>query len=210
MKSTIKRDPFYDFYISFYYLLIFTIIRFCFSSSLFPIYRTKWKRQTSVGLELFVEAGNYAAYQRAYAARFGQMDALSSYPGNPLMMPGGHPIMPPSNLPSVESYYQQILQNGMNGLATPHPNMFAAPHRPLPMIPPMSGSGFLPLSPPSSLYSASTLTKFSPQQRHSPRPNSLSPVTSSPPSHSPKTSQPWANKPETKRCASDDESDIEV
>ena len=31
---------------------------------LFFIFRTKWKRQTAVGLELLAEAGNYAAVQR--------------------------------------------------------------------------------------------------------------------------------------------------
>ncbi|XP_059488024.1 homeobox protein B-H1-like isoform X2 [Neocloeon triangulifer] len=30
--------------------------------------RTKWKRQTAVGLELLAEAGNYAAFQRMYGA----------------------------------------------------------------------------------------------------------------------------------------------
>ncbi|XP_003380613.1 putative homeobox domain protein [Trichinella spiralis] len=30
------------------------------------VYRTKWKRQTAVGLELLAEAGNYAAFQRAF------------------------------------------------------------------------------------------------------------------------------------------------
>lgn len=200
----------------FYYLLIFTLIRFCFFS-LFcvSLYRTKWKRQTAVGVELFLEAGNYAAYQRAYASRFGQMDTLSSYPGNPLMMPGaGHPMMTPSNLPSVESYYQQILQNGMNGIQSPHANMFAAPHRPLPMVPQMPGTAFLPLSPPNSLYPTSKLTNFSPSSHtQSPeykRPNSLSPVTSSPPSHSPKTSTTWTNKPTSTHNADNDESDIEV
>ena len=29
--------------------------------------RTKWKRQTAVGLELLAEAGNYATLQRLYA-----------------------------------------------------------------------------------------------------------------------------------------------
>lgn len=29
-------------------------------------FRTKWKRQTAVGLELLAEAGNYAAFQRLY------------------------------------------------------------------------------------------------------------------------------------------------
>lgn len=172
-------------------------------------FRTKWKRQTAVGLELFVEAGNYAAYQRAYASHYGQMDGLASYPTNPLMMPGaGHPIMAPTGLPSVESYYQQILQNGMNGIGAPHTNLFAAPHRPMPIVPQMSGAGFLPLSPPNSLYTASRLTSTSSPQRQSPeqsRPHSLSPVASSLSSHSPKKPQPWPAK-----AQSDDESDIEV
>lgn len=175
-------------------------------------FRTKWKRQTAVGLELFVEAGNYAAYQRAYAARYGQMEGLPSYSTNPLMMPGaGHPIMPPTNLSSVESYYQQILQSGMNGLTSQHASMFAAPHRPLPMVPQIPGAGFLPLSPPNSLYPASRLPSTSPPQRLTPeqqRPHSLSPTASSLPS--PKTSQPWPTKQQSTHNASDDESDIEV
>lgn len=181
-------------------------------------YRTKWKRQTAVGLELFVEAGNYAAYQRAYASRYGQMDhSLSSYAAaNSLMMPGAGPIMPPSNLPSVESYYQQLLQSGMNNLPAAHANLFAAPHRPLPMMP---NAGFLPLSPPNSLYPASRLTSISSpaqqqQPHHSPehtRPNSLSPVATSPATHSPKVTQPWAAKAQsTTNLTSDNESDIEV
>lgn len=32
----------------------------------FLCFRTKWKRQTAVGLELLAEAGNYAAFQRLY------------------------------------------------------------------------------------------------------------------------------------------------
>lgn len=180
----------------------------CFSF-LMITFRTKWKRQTAVGLELFVEAGNYAAYQRAYASHYGQMDGLPSYPANPLMMPGaGHPIMPPTSLPSVESYYQQILQSGMNGIAAPHTNLFATPHRPMPIVPQIPGAGFLPLSPPNSLYPASRLTSTSSPQRLSPeqsRPHSLSPVASSLSSHSPKKSQPWPAK-----APSDDESDIEV
>lgn len=184
----------------------------------FLYFRTKWKRQTAVGLEYFVE-GNYAAYQRAYAARYGQMD-LSSYAANPLMMPGAGQLMPPSNLPSVESYYQQILQNGMNGLPTAaHANLFATPHRPLPIMP--GTTGFLPLSQPNNLYPASRLTQISspPSQHHSPehpRPNSLSPVAASPSLHSPKsTQQPWTAKAQsttttTTNNASDNESDIEV
>ena len=65
------------------------------NSHSFSIYRTKWKRQTSVGFELLVEAGNYAAYQRAYR-NYPQMDAWQ-YP--PAMLPGS-PL-------SAELYYRQ-------------------------------------------------------------------------------------------------------
>lgn len=34
--------------------------------NVFFYFRTKWKRQTAVGLELLAEAGNYAAFQRLY------------------------------------------------------------------------------------------------------------------------------------------------
>lgn len=53
-------------------------------------YSTKWKRQTSVGFELLVEAGNYAAYQRAAAFR-------SSYPPGALdaSAVGVHAYLPP-------------------------------------------------------------------------------------------------------------------
>lgn len=36
------------------------------SFCIFPFRRTKWKRQTAVGLELLAEAGNFAAFQRLY------------------------------------------------------------------------------------------------------------------------------------------------
>ena len=60
------------------------------------LHRTKWKRQTAVGLELLAEAGNYAAFQRLY--------------GGPAYM-GGWPYPPqvPSNNPTstVDLYYRQ-------------------------------------------------------------------------------------------------------
>lgn len=58
-------------------------------------YRTKWKRQTAVGLELLAEAGNYAAFQRLY--------------GNPAYLTGW-PYGTPSSAsgPSaVDIYYRQ-------------------------------------------------------------------------------------------------------
>lgn len=163
-------------------------------------------------MELFLEAGNY--YQRAYASRYGQMEGLP-YPTNALMMSGaGHPMLPPSSMPSVENYYQQILQNGMNGIATPHANLFATPHRPMPLVAPMPGAGFLPLSPPNTLYSTPRLTSTSsPQLKRdsSPEPkrdHSLSPVASSMPSHSPRTS--WPAQTTNPNKSDDSESDIEV
>ncbi len=56
---------------------------------IFPLFfdfRTKWKRQTAVGLELLAEAGNFAAVQRLYA---GQL------PGAPALWPGGGFPPPP-------------------------------------------------------------------------------------------------------------------
>ncbi|XP_055390115.1 homeobox protein B-H2-like [Condylostylus longicornis] len=58
--------------------------------------RTKWKRQTAVGLELLTEASNYAAFQRLY--------------GNPPYI-GGWPYPTPSaaGVPSpVDLYYRQM------------------------------------------------------------------------------------------------------
>lgn len=58
--------------------------------------RTKWKRQTAVGLELLAEAGNYAAFQRLYG-------------GPPYI--GGWPYPPqvPSGAPTsaADLYYRQ-------------------------------------------------------------------------------------------------------
>uniref|UniRef100_A0A336M615 CSON012638 protein n=1 Tax=Culicoides sonorensis TaxID=179676 RepID=A0A336M615_CULSO len=57
--------------------------------------RTKWKRQTAVGLELLAEAGNYAAFQRLY----GNPAYLTGWPyGTPTGASG------PS---AVDIYYRQ-------------------------------------------------------------------------------------------------------
>ncbi|KAF9795243.1 hypothetical protein SFRURICE_004615, partial [Spodoptera frugiperda] len=47
---------------------------------LFSFIRTKWKRQTAVGLELLAEAGNYAAFQRLYG---GYWPGVPAYPAQP-------------------------------------------------------------------------------------------------------------------------------
>ncbi|CAL4250139.1 unnamed protein product, partial [Meganyctiphanes norvegica] len=55
--------------------------------------RTKWKRQTAVGLELLAEAGNYAAVQRLYGAPYGW-----PYPPQPSVAAALNP---------VDLYYRQ-------------------------------------------------------------------------------------------------------
>ncbi|KAL5276915.1 BARHL1 family protein [Megaselia abdita] len=45
--------------------------------------RTKWKRQTAVGLELLAEAGNYAAFQRLYGGP-AYLPSWPTYPGPPM------------------------------------------------------------------------------------------------------------------------------
>lgn len=179
--------------------------------------RTKWKRQTSVGLELFVEAGNYAAYQRACASRFGQLEGLPY--GNPLMMSGAHGMMPPSSsagpnsaASAAEMYYQQALQNSMNGL--PGYNFAAAASlaRPVPMVHPNT---FMPLNPLSSFYSANNNNNPapSPAAHRTPdnanRSESLSPPAKPAPQHRSQT--PVQQQKSTRNAPSDDdESDIEV
>lgn len=174
-------------------------------------------------MELFVEAGNYAAYQRAYASRYGQLDGLSAtYPNGLMLPPASHSLLPPSNMPSsaIDGYYQQVLQSGLNvGLAGPYGNMFTSPHRPMPMMHPMQNTNaFLPLNPQNNFYPSSTglPNATSPLQRLSPeqmRANSISPAASSLSSHSPKESTVTAasrSSPVQQTKPADDESDIEV
>lgn len=140
-----------------------------------------------------------------------------SYPANPLMLPPAtHSLMPPSAA-AIDGYYQQVLQNGMNGMAGPYANMFATPHRPLPFMHTMSNpNAFLPLGSQNGFYPPGLASNSSPVQRTSPeriRSNSISPVASSLSSHSPNatrltTSPPAQTKPTHNQT--DDESDIEV
>jgi BarH-like protein len=63
---------------------------------LFCLYRTKWKRQTAVGLELLAEAGNYAAFQRLY----GGPPYIGGWPYPPQVNPGA-----PTS--AADIYYRQ-------------------------------------------------------------------------------------------------------
>ena len=85
-------------------------------------FRTKWKRQTQVGLELLAEAGNYAAVQRmlqthpywgAYmnhavrplAAGAGGMDAVAA----PFLRYGAAPPAPPPRAPAAGVFVPGLL-----------------------------------------------------------------------------------------------------
>lgn len=155
-----------------------------------------------------MEAGNYAAYQRAYASRYGQLDGLS-YASNPLMMPGGsHPLLPPpppqSNVqsPALDSYYQ-ALQSGLSGMPNPYGNMFSA-HRPMPFHSMPSQNGFLPPNPFYPLATIATNTE------HRERAHSISPTASQSSSHSPITHPQTRQISPVQAPADDNESDIEV
>uniref|UniRef100_A0A1I8Q2Y4 Homeobox domain-containing protein n=1 Tax=Stomoxys calcitrans TaxID=35570 RepID=A0A1I8Q2Y4_STOCA len=97
--------------------------------------RTKWKRQTAVGLELLAEAGNYAAFQRLY----GGSPYLSTWPY-------AHP--PPSHhltsATPIDLYYRQaaaaaVLQKPLSYRMYPSMNSMS----------PLSsgGLGAMPLTP---------------------------------------------------------------
>lgn len=157
-----------------------------------------------------MEAGNYAAYQRAYASRYGQLDGLS-YPSNPLMMAGGsHPLLAPppppqTNVqsPALDSYYQ-ALQSGLSGMPNPYGNMFSA-HRPMPFHSMPSQNGFLP---PNPFYPLATMAQQNAEHRE--RAHSISPAASQSSTHSPITHPQTRQISPVQAPTDDNESDIEV
>ncbi|CAM1328599.1 BARHL1 (predicted) [Pycnogonum litorale] len=70
--------------------------------------RTKWKRQTAVGLELLAEAGNYAAVQRMLQSNpYWLSQAMcGTIPHHPSMPQAAH--MPASMPTNAELYYRQM------------------------------------------------------------------------------------------------------
>lgn len=131
------------------------------NNSLFHFFlnSTKWKRQTSVGFELLVEAGNYAAYQRAYR-NYPQMDGGASGPWS------GYPgaAAAPS---AAEIYYRQASLAALQGHNPYGMYAAAAALNNLPK-PPTSGAntGFpMFAAPPTTTTSVSTT---SPHHHHHP------------------------------------------
>ncbi|KAM3873939.1 barH-like homeobox 1b [Diretmus argenteus] len=90
--------------------------------------RTKWKRQTAVGLELLAEAGNYSALQRMFPSPYFYPQSLVSNldPGAALYLYRG-PSAPPPAL--QRPLVPRILLHGLQGGNEPPP----------PPLPPLSG-----------------------------------------------------------------------
>nr|XP_033815760.1 barH-like 1 homeobox protein [Geotrypetes seraphini] len=84
--------------------------------------RTKWKRQTAVGLELLAEAGNYSALQRMFPSPYFYSQSLVSNldPGAALYLYRG-PSAPPPAL--QRPLMPRILIHGLQGGSEPPPAM---------------------------------------------------------------------------------------
>ncbi|OCT65366.1 barH-like 1 homeobox protein isoform X2 [Xenopus laevis] len=82
--------------------------------------RTKWKRQTAVGLELLAEAGNYSALQRMFPSPYFYPQSLMSNldPGAALYLYRG-PTAPPPAL--QRPLVPRILIHGLQGGSEPPP-----------------------------------------------------------------------------------------
>ncbi|XP_046592808.1 homeobox protein B-H1 [Neodiprion lecontei] len=159
--------------------------------------RTKWKRQTAVGLELLAEAGNYAAFQRLYAGGVG-VPGHPSAAGPYWPYPGGPPP-PPSDI-----YYRQAA--AAVTLQKPLPYRLYPPAAAMMLAGPSAPLGTLAAS--SSLSSLSSYYRASPDtldardretlERASVGRASRSPERSTPP--------PREDTPQSVRAESDDES----
>ncbi|KAG5881629.1 hypothetical protein JTB14_033416 [Gonioctena quinquepunctata] len=123
--------------------------------------RTKWKRQTAVGLELLAEAGNYAAFQRLYGA-----PAYSCW--YPPQTAG-----PPAAPSAADMYYRQAAAAAAATLQKPLPYRLYPPGMGLGIPGPSAHLGSLAAS--SSL---STLSSYYSSPSHDgPSPRSPSPDT---------------------------------
>ncbi|KAL4623306.1 barH-like 1 homeobox protein [Arapaima gigas] len=81
--------------------------------------RTKWKRQTAVGLELLAEAGNYSALQRMFPSPYFYPQNLVSNldPGAALYLYRSPPSAPPP--PLQRPLVPRILLHGLQGGSEP-------------------------------------------------------------------------------------------
>ncbi|XP_071530497.1 uncharacterized protein [Panulirus ornatus] len=129
--------------------------------------RTKWKRQTAVGLELLAEAGNYAALQRLYGQHY--------WPPTPAL---AHlaPVLPSG----LEAYYRQaVAALAQRTTAVPTPRPFLTPALSQPS--PLSSLSHAHLSSLSSHYYSTLSSSLSSaaQPPSSPPSSAVSPTQSS-------------------------------
>ena len=88
---------------------------------LFSVFRTKWKRQTAVGLELLAEAGNYAAVQRMLqsnpywftyhpqaASIISNLDALYYRAGTDNALQGQRPTLPRMFIHGIQQHINHL------------------------------------------------------------------------------------------------------
>ena len=90
--------------------------------------RTKWKRQTAVGLELLAEAGNYAAVQRMLQSNPGYWSAYGIIPT-------------PGIMSNLDAMYLRHTSNNCsthrNSIGPSPPGMSSSPPTPsTPLLPP--------------------------------------------------------------------------
>ncbi|XP_063706392.1 homeobox protein B-H1 [Culicoides brevitarsis] len=159
--------------------------------------RTKWKRQTAVGLELLAEAGNYAAFQRLY----GNPAYLTGWPyGNPASAATSSASGPSA----VDIYYRQAAA----AVALQKP----LPYRLYPSMPGLLPTQAAHMSASNSLSSLSSLYQqhgatMDGRRSESPDVNPGSPEMKRKCSESP---PPVREKDERKGKESDDENEIHV
>lgn len=154
-------------------------------------FRTKWKRQTAVGLELLAEAGNYAAFQRLY----GGPPYLGAWP----YPSQGGPGAPPS---AADLYYRQAAAAALQK---------PLPYRLYPGVPTLGTLGTIPgpSTPFSHLSASSSLSSLSSYYQNNNNNNN----TTTPPGQMRQTPSPPLNpgSPEAKSDPpSDDEDTIQV
>ena len=90
----------------------------------FSTYRTKWKRQTAVGLELLAEAGNYATVQRMMQSSPYWTSSYPTHVGSGLLSNLDSLYYRPSvsSLPSISSQRHMLSRMYMQsvGHISPH------------------------------------------------------------------------------------------
>ncbi|XP_042213298.1 homeobox protein B-H1-like [Homarus americanus] len=141
--------------------------------------RTKWKRQTAVGLELLAEAGNYAALQRLYGQHY--------WPPTPSLAAHLTPTLPAG----VEAYYRHVAA-ALSQRTTVPPRPFL-PHA-LSQASPLSSLSQAHLSSLSSHYYSTLTSSLSPTASTLPQPPSSPPASTASPTQS---SAPSPTSPST-------------